>query len=80
MKKSKEILFKHLALNDYKGSISSDRNLYTAIIDAMEEAINYTRCCKSDSEQLVCDECKRHYEKGWNDGANYVYSECVPKH
>lgn len=22
-----------------------------------EQAINYSRCCKSDSEQLVCDVC-----------------------
>jgi predicted transcriptional regulator len=22
------------------------------------EAINYTHCCKSDSEQLVCENCK----------------------
>jgi hypothetical protein len=24
----------------------------------IEEAINYTRCCKSDSEQLICERCK----------------------
>lgn len=25
-------------------------------IKAVSEAINYTHCCKSDSEQLVCDD------------------------
>jgi len=30
-------------------------------------------------EQLFFDECKKHYEIGWKEGANYVYSECIPK-
>jgi hypothetical protein len=50
--KSKELLLKHLALNDCKGYVTSDGRLYKAIIDALEEAINHTHCCKSDSEQL----------------------------
>lgn len=43
--KSKELLLKHLALNDCKGYVTSDGRLYKAIIDALEEAINYTHCC-----------------------------------
>ena len=43
--KSKELLLKHLLLNDCKGYVTSDGRLYKAIIDALEEAINYTRCC-----------------------------------
>lgn len=50
--KSKELLLKHLALNDCKGYVTSDGRLYKAIINALEEAINYTHCCESDSEQL----------------------------
>ena len=27
------------------------------IVKKLKKAINYTHCCKSDSEQLVCDNC-----------------------
>jgi hypothetical protein len=53
MKKSEEILEKHIVLNDCIGYLGSDGRLYKAIIDALNEAINYTRCCKSDSELLL---------------------------
>ena len=43
--KSKELLLKHLLLNDCKGYVTSDGRLYKAIIDALNEAINYTHCC-----------------------------------
>ena len=43
--KSKELLLKHLTLNDCTGYVTSDGRLYKAIIDALNEAINYTRCC-----------------------------------
>ena len=39
-------------------------------IDAMEEDINSTRCCKSDSEQS-CD-CKKHSIK-----TNYGFEICT---
>lgn len=55
--KSKELLLKHLALNDCKGYVTSDGRLYKAIIDALEEAINYTHCCESDSELLKREKC-----------------------
>ena len=58
MKKSEEILEKHIVLNDCIGYLGSDGRLYKAIIDALNEAINYTHSCKSDSEQLVCYTCK----------------------
>jgi len=45
--KSKELLLKHLALNDCKGYVTSDGRLYKAIINALEEAINYTHCCET---------------------------------
>jgi len=37
--KSKELLLKHLALNDCKGYVTSDGRLYKAIIDALNEAL-----------------------------------------
>lgn len=37
--KSKELLLKHLALNDCKGYVTSDGRLYKAIIDALDEAL-----------------------------------------
>ena len=45
MKKSEEILEKHIVLNDCIGYLGSDGRLYKAIIDALNEAINYTHCC-----------------------------------
>jgi hypothetical protein len=30
----------------------------------VEAAINYTRCCKSDSEQLKCSGCKKPLHDG----------------
>ena len=70
--KSKELLLKHLALNDCKGYVTSDGRLYKAIIDALEEAINYTHCCKSDSE-LLKDKVKLTF-KNWlfSSGIRYV--------
>ena len=53
--KSKELLLKHLLLNDCKGYVTSDGRLYKAIIDALEEAINYTHCCTElPSKQKSC--------------------------
>ena len=39
--KSKELLLKHLTLNDCTGYVTSDGRLYKAIIDALDEAIDY---------------------------------------
>ena len=39
-------------------------------LNALQEAINYTLCCKSDSEQL-CD-CKKHSIK-----TNYGFEVCT---
>lgn len=45
--KGKDLLLKHLDLNDCKGVIPSDGMLYRAVINALEEAINYTPCCET---------------------------------
>jgi hypothetical protein len=47
MKKAEKILEKHIVLNDCIGYLGSDGRLYKAIIDALNEAINYTRCCET---------------------------------
>ena len=51
MKKSEEILEKHIVLNDCIGYLGSDGRLYKAIIDALNEAINYTHCCNGEGER-----------------------------
>jgi hypothetical protein len=49
------------------------------LANMLELAINYTRCCKSDSEQLFCDNCNGVKKKGtWIDKS--VFScECKNK-
>ena len=59
MEKSKQILDKHLKLQGWEKSIIKESNLYNTIVDAMEEAINYSQCCKVENEQLVCERCKQ---------------------
>ncbi len=61
MKKAEKILEKHIVLNDCIGYLGSDGRLYKAIIDALNEAINYTHSCKSDSKSLNAT-----YKKGDN--------------
>jgi len=34
-----------------------------SMLNEIEEAINYNRCCKSDSELLVCDSCEIKFKK-----------------
>ena len=54
MKETKDELVKRLL--DVKAEQSNliDLDAYALGLEAMYEAINYTRCCESDSEQL-CD-------------------------
>lgn len=53
--KSEEILEKHIVLNDCIGYLGSDGRLYKAIIDALNEAINYTHSCTElPSKQKSC--------------------------
>ena len=76
--KSKELLLKHLALNDCKGYVTSDGRLYKAIINALEEAINYTHCCTElkDKEALSFDEWLKDEDiKMHQDGTFYIRDE-----
>ena len=63
--KSKELLLKHLNLNDCKGYVTSDGRLYKAIINALEEAINYTQCCEElkYKEVIPFEEWLSHFKK-----------------
>ena len=45
MTKSKEILDKHLLKNGWAKQIKKESNLYNTLVDAMEEAVNYSHCC-----------------------------------
>tara|TARA_R110000787_G_scaffold282534_1_gene394460 strand:+ start:44 stop:292 length:249 start_codon:yes stop_codon:yes gene_type:complete len=52
MTKAEEILEKHLAIMDAETMIGKHGRTHKAVINAINEAINYTHCCESDSEQL----------------------------
>ena len=43
-------------------------SLLIAFDQATAKAINYSQCCKSDSEQLICEECKEIVDVLENDG------------
>tara|TARA_R110000850_G_scaffold205333_1_gene331472 strand:- start:223 stop:462 length:240 start_codon:yes stop_codon:yes gene_type:complete len=49
------------------------------VINMLKAAINYTRCCMGEAEQLACFKCDKAYEQGWTEGANHIYTECIPK-
>ena len=79
---SKELLLKHLLLNDCKGYVTSDGRLYKAIIDALNEAINFTHCCKSDSEQFSFSDMRSAYEFSSSDECRYdgmTFNEWISK-
>ena len=71
--KSKELLLKHLLLNDCKGYVTSDGRLYKAIIDALNEAINYTHSCTElkDKKEMTFKEYL--ISKGYKLSNNYVW-------
>ena len=52
MTKAEEILEKHLAIMDAETMIGKHGRTHKAVINAINEAINYTHSCKSDSELL----------------------------
>jgi hypothetical protein len=80
MKKSEEILEKHIVLNDCIGYLGSDGRLYKAIIDALNEAINNTHCCTGEAEQLMqsCTVCGMHKHPVL--GAHCKASNCPNEH
>ena len=50
MTKAEEILEKHLAIMDAETMIGKHGRTHKAVINAINEAINYTHCC----EELLC--------------------------
>ena len=75
MKKSEEILEKHIVLNDCIGYLGSDGRLYKAIIDALNEAINYTHSCTElkDKEALTFKEFVKTFIKTTVHNETYFY-------
>ena len=57
-------------LNDCIGHLGSDGRLYKAIIDALEEAINYTYCCEKLNVKKVIS-----FEKWLK--ANYIKKDNI---
>ena len=64
MTKAEKILEKHLKLNDVETMLGKHGTTHKAVINAINEAINDTQCCESDSEQLCQHE--------WIDARNEV--------
>ena len=68
-----ELAKEHLiALESYKIDKNGNKPIEIFGIEKLYEAINYTHCCKSDSEQLVC---VVDYLSNFTKGKNY---ECKP--
>ena len=66
MTKAEEILEKHLANNiDQRTYLRGSKLTYDICIDALNEAINYTRCCTElkDKEVLTFEEWLSNFEK-----------------
>lgn len=57
---AKEILKKHTKSNGCRISLQENPFLEQAILNAINEAINYSRCCKSDSDKLPSFLSKRN--------------------
>lgn len=47
MTKAEEILEKHLKINDVETMLGKHGTTHKAVIDALNEAINYTQCCET---------------------------------
>ena len=70
MKETKDELVKRLL--DVKAEQSNliDLDAYALGLEAMYEAINYTRCCKSDSELLKIPKTTKEQRVQLNEGYN----------
>jgi hypothetical protein len=51
--KAEDLINKHLTLEGGSDLAITDGRIYNAFLNAVKEAINYTRCCESDSELLL---------------------------
>ena len=76
MKKAEKILEKHIVLNDCIGYLGSDGRLYKAIIDALEEAMNHTRCCTTlPTKKIMNFDDWVKFLKWEQVGNSYVYKQ-----
>tara|TARA_R110000823_G_scaffold211440_1_gene341748 strand:+ start:423 stop:656 length:234 start_codon:yes stop_codon:yes gene_type:complete len=74
--KAEDLINKHLTLEGGSDLAITDGRIYNAFLNALNEAINYTRCCKSDSEQLCANcLCKPTQKLGFcNECFDNIYS------
>ena len=45
-------------------------------VDALVKSINVIQCCKSDSEQLVCEKCNGTGGYSYTDNIGFNYNTC----
>ena len=64
MTKAEELINKHLDKLNANNIIGKDGNIYKGFLNAINEAINYTRCCTElpTSTQLLSD-CKKRFKE-----------------
>ena len=72
MKELQELRNEVLSLRNMGELTKQTESILLHKLNALQEAINYTRCCKSDSELLVCDV---DYLSNFTKGVEYL---CKP--
>ena len=60
MTKAEEILEKHLAIMDAETMIGKHGRTHKAVINAINEAINYTRCCEKLRDEYLQPELDKY--------------------
>ena len=68
MTKAEEILEKHLKINDVETMLGRHGRTHKAVINALNEAINYTHCCT----EFADGKCKPMVNADWT----YLRCEC----
>ena len=65
MTKAEEILEKHLKINDVETMLGKHGRTHNAVINALNEAINYTRCCETLKDKEADDFDVWRLENKW---------------
>ena len=75
MTKAEEILEKHLKINDVETMLGKHGRTHNAVINALNEAINYTRCCTKlkDKEEMNLVEYAISEGYTYNNENHYFY-------
>ena len=90
MNKAQKFLLKNnlddIVLNEkqYPENTPENAKEWVYLSDVLEQYLEQNQALRihdvvGRSEQLRHDENKKHYEKGWEDGASHVYENCIPK-